>query len=578
MKIRNGDNAMAQTSLGRVASIIHTAPTEPEIAKLFPSHWRRWNEDARKEPSAPPSTAQMTRKRPFRSVSTTLLLLCCLIGEWVAQGAADNSSLQHHRTLPGGGDEDRQHSNDANRQHYNSRQSYHATSYTQRHPNSYSNGYNSVYYNYNDDDSSGSVHHKRTKRQTREYTNLTDVELCLLTALAWTVMMIRSFLSSKKKSFDERFIEQKESMLLVRGHVLQVSRKNDDEVGVGEPKYTAVIDYVIEREQTHESIQIRKHFDTQQFLEQGFANVELLVLPEEPTHSILKEDFERKLHQEVLVQEYEKLKKQNNSNIIDTTYRSSGKQAADSSIYTDEFLLDSDPVAYLLEGRYCNRKCTRFSTGLAGALVLLSLAGTVQVVCLMDPATQWMGWVLLCVGVALMLPLSILANKCIHATTKLQESSEKQGYVVQSYTATGNTLSSVAAPPLTVMTPEDDFLSTACLPPNCCGMDKHSAAEVASYVVPEVSGCYFVHYNNNEKRNRKSARPPVKARFVTTKEVRNVANSATAAQNKEIEDAAGEVSSTSTVSSISNDDSNDGMWTNLPPKDSSGSVRLLLSD
>jgi hypothetical protein len=445
----------------------------------------------------------------------------------------------------------------------------HVTSYAQRHQNHYSTGSSSSssnsgsvgyrYYNY-DDDAVPSVR-RRYHRNSEFYTDLSDVWLCLLTALGWAVWMISSFVSSKKcarggmlstEAMDERFYQQKDNVLLVRGHVREVSR-TDNEGGF--PTYTAVIDYIIESEQTHETIQIRKHFETQQALEQGFANIELLVLPEEPTHSILKDDFDRQIQEEKQVKLLEQERQNRRKNMSYDT--------AD----------DRDPLEDILAGRYCNQKCKRLSTGVAAVLVVASLGGTVQVICLMDPALRWQGWLSFCVIVTLLLPAALLMNKCMMACTRWQEQPEKQGYIVQSYTTTGTVVTSGNNNNIS-KTPNGSndgsiSLIQACMPPSCGGlMDdicdqtvtdgssrnpttaaRFPYAEVASYVVPEMSGCYFVHYptekNSRSHKHHRSSHLPPEQTTVLHRPVSTI---------HEVPTPNDDISSTSTISSISDED------------------------
>lgn len=457
----------------------------------------------------------------------------------------------------------------------------HATSYAQRHQKYYtgsgslgggsssssssastSAGYR--YYNY-DDDATKDVHrrYRYYYSDSTFYTDISDVWLCLVTALVWAVWMISSFAASKQTSvgmstdvMDERFYLQKDSVLLVRGHVREVLRTDNDG---GFPTYTAVIDYIIEREQTHESIQIRKHFETQQALEQGFANVELLVLSEEPTHSILKEDFDQQ------IQEEQRVKELNNRRNNSTSYDDIEK---------------NDPFGDILEGRYCNQKCKRMSTGFAAVLVLASLAGTIQVVCMMDPVVRWQGWISVCFGVALLLPAALLVHKCMVTVTRWQEQPEKQGYIVQSYTTTGTLATSNYHK--TLNTNNNDSSTTlmqACMPPSCGGLlddicdqtvtdnsrantSKFPYSEAASYVVPEMSGCYFVHYPTN-KTNRPKHRPPTHMSEEQSKDLERPFS--TIHEVPSNDDGINEVSSTSTVSSISDDDPTEnnapiGIW------------------
>ena len=184
----------------------------------------------------------------------------------------------------------------------------------------------------------------------RYYTQLSDVFLCLAMALGWTVWMLSSLVRS------ELWRYQKDSVL-VRGNVLEVSVE-EDSLGTGIPTYRAVIDYVVDGG-AQETIQVRKHFETQNLLTQGFSNVEILVLPEEPTYSVLREDFQQQ------VEEHKE----------------------------DE-----------MEAFIRHPWCKRLSMTFAGILVLVSLGGCVQVVVRLDPLTRWQGWTVLCVGVALLLP------------------------------------------------------------------------------------------------------------------------------------------------------------------------------
>mmetsp|Transcript_15540 Transcript_15540/g.20230 ORF Transcript_15540/g.20230 Transcript_15540/m.20230 type:complete len:451 (+) Transcript_15540:300-1652(+) len=120
---------------------------------------------------------------------------------------------------------------------------------------------------------------------TLEATDLSDVFFYLALAVTWLVWLLKSFVKSD-------WLRYTQDSMLVRGHVLQVTR---DEVETGIPTYKAVIDYFVGE---HDSqIQVRKEFETQTFLEQGFGNVELLVLSDEPTASVLKEDWQSKFEE-----------------------------------------------------------------------------------------------------------------------------------------------------------------------------------------------------------------------------------------------------------------------------------------
>lgn len=348
---------------------------------------------------------------------------------------------------------------------------------------------------------------------------------------------------------DERFASPHGSILLVKGHVRQVTRADNDSMGYNIPTYTAVIDYMIESEKTHENLQIRKHFETQHALEQGFANVELLVLPDEPTHSVLKEDYEQHVKQEkqmhMLEQEREKRKRI-------------------SSFDEDE---DDDPLGDVLEGGYCNRKCKRMTVVLAAFLVLASIAGTLQVVLLMDKEERWQGWLSFSFGVVLLVPVALVIHRCTKSARRWNESSEKQGYIVHSSTMDGsaNSHGHASAAGGAAIPASNTSLSDACMPPSCgelveglCDTNsRYHYTEAASYVVPDMGGCYFVRYNkrghhtgvvasptrDNVAINRKLANHDLPKKLTPPME-----------ENTEEDGIVQNHSSTSTVSSLSSED------------------------
>ncbi|KAL3922450.1 MAG: hypothetical protein SGILL_002203, partial [Bacillariaceae sp.] len=88
---------------------------------------------------------------------------------------------------------------------------------------------------------------------------------------------------------DRMLFETRDSQK-VMGHVLQVTL-GEDNLGTGIPVYHCVVDYVVEGEVDGEPLQIRKVFSTNKFIEEGFANVEVLVLADDPTTAILLEDY-----------------------------------------------------------------------------------------------------------------------------------------------------------------------------------------------------------------------------------------------------------------------------------------------
>jgi hypothetical protein len=403
----------------------------------------------------------------------------------------------------------------------------HATSYAQRHPNYYNtNRYNSAaaaaaggssrsagmeqhkYYNYEDDDKMDDFRRRYHHGGGNgfNYTDLTDVGLCLLTALGWAVWMISSAVSSKQAAraaaagfllapdeggMDERFWQRRPrdpvtgddiALLNVYGNVLQVSKiveqDSATEDGAGlVPLYRVVIDYNVVKPPMVlspstaltatpppplETLQIRKQFDTRIELEPGFANVELLVLPEEPTLSILKDEYDEQM----------RLAKTNTKHGVHDDYD-------DENENDDEIILDGS-------------QCKRLSTVLAAFLVFASLAGTIQVVMLMEPDQRWQGWLCLCGGVALLLPCAVVLHKLIKLCAVYQEPSAKQGIVIGSGVLppghSGDTMM---------------LLYEACLdaPSACCCEDGRQLHQVASYMAPETSGCYFIRYPTTSKRS-----------------------------------------------------------------------------
>jgi len=132
-------------------------------------------------------------------------------------------------------------------------------------------------------------------------------------------------------------------------------------------------------------IQIRKQFETQKLLQEGFSNVELLVLPNEPTHSVLKEDWE--------------------------------KDWEEHQTYNDEW--------------WHKPWFRRTSIAVAGCLVLASVAGAVHVVTRLKLEQRVYGWILICVGIAVLLPCAIAVHYVSQIFQKLMNfQSEKTGIVI----------------------------------------------------------------------------------------------------------------------------------------------------
>lgn len=115
-------------------------------------------------------------------------------------------------------------------------------------------------------------------------TSLSDVWLCLACALGWSIWLV-----STKQPPQELIFEQQESSKAM-GHVLQLSL-GEDILGTGIPVYYALIDYVVAGDTDEDHIQVRKVFASRKLLEEGFANVEVLYLTNDPTTAILTGDL-----------------------------------------------------------------------------------------------------------------------------------------------------------------------------------------------------------------------------------------------------------------------------------------------
>lgn len=290
-----------------------------------------------------------------------LLLLATVAAEYKLPGATTSLGVtffqqEAHRLLP----EDR----NERRNRYNSnRQGPYQSAHRRKEGSYYMNN--------------GSQRQKQKIYYDSPYSRLSDVWLCLAMALGWTVWMLSSFVRSDLMRYSK-------GSVLVRGHVLQVSVV-DSFGGSTLPTYKAVIDYMVDSKQTQERIQVRKHFETQHMLEEGFANVELLVLPDEPTYSVLREDYN---------QQIEDQKEDEQESFIPPSY------------------------------------CKRISMAFAGILTVLSLAGCVEVVARLDPLERWKGWLSLCTGVTFLLPAGLSIHRSLVAVHRVMEWQSRAGAVI----------------------------------------------------------------------------------------------------------------------------------------------------
>jgi hypothetical protein len=119
--------------------------------------------------------------------------------------------------------------------------------------------------------------------------SISDVWLCMGIAFGWAIFMVRPLFHTSMARYETDGIS-------VQGNVLdsKIDMTGGDTPGI--PAYHAMIDYIYEYE--GKTFQVRKAFTTDQLLEKGFANVGLLVLPNEPTSGILLNDWTLKYQQE----------------------------------------------------------------------------------------------------------------------------------------------------------------------------------------------------------------------------------------------------------------------------------------
>lgn len=205
------------------------------------------------------------------------------------------------------------------------------------------------------------------EQESRECT-LTDVWLCLLCSLGWTVWMVAAHIRPQVEQYAT-------DATVVYGNVLHTS------VIVGDgaiPMYRAVIDYVLHDVQ---ETQVRKEFTTDEMLQEGFANVEILVLPTDPTSGVLKKDWEV---------EYQQFLKHNAT----------------------------------------RKKARMLSLVLGAILVTISLAGAAMTVRRLPVEKITWGWVSIVIGVALLWPMAILLYANGNELSNLATQSRQQKGVV----------------------------------------------------------------------------------------------------------------------------------------------------
>lgn len=180
---------------------------------------------------------------------------------------------------------------------------------------------------------------------------LSDVWLCLGMAFGWAVFLVRTLVGGTA-------IQRYESEgLHVKGSVLESTVNPDGEAGI--PTYHALIDYVYHDNGNESDIQIRKAYPTETLLNKGFSNVDMLVLPDDPTSGVLVDEWAREVEEE-------------------------RKNEAET------------------------RGITLFSYILGILFILLSIFGAFHAVRLLPDEQKTSGWVSLAFGIALLGPVSFL--------------------------------------------------------------------------------------------------------------------------------------------------------------------------
>jgi hypothetical protein len=196
---------------------------------------------------------------------------------------------------------------------------------------------------------------------------LTDVWLALASALGWTVWMVASHV----RPLIERYSNEG---IVVYGNILQT--RVSEEYAI--PTYHAVVDYVLPDE---DETQVRKELQTHVLLEAGFANVEVLVLPTDPTSGMLKKDWER---------EYEEY----------------------------------------LEAEQSRQQARTWSLVLGAILVTLSIIGAIKAVLRLPVEISVWGWVSIVAGVAMLWPVAVLLYANGTAFAQLVTQTKEEGGVI----------------------------------------------------------------------------------------------------------------------------------------------------
>lgn len=210
-------------------------------------------------------------------------------------------------------------------------------------------------------------HEEEDEEEEVDHSSLSDIFLCMGIAFGWAIFIVRSFSKSSMIRYATQGIH-------VNGHVLESSVDVEGGRITGIPSYRALVDYVYEFQGN--TFQVRKAFETDKLLENGFSNVELLVLPEEPTSGILVKRWE-----------------------------------------TEYQLEQQEEVS--------RRQMMYVALALGAVFVVLSIGGAVLAVLRLAEEDQTTGWICLGTAIVLLGPLAFLlyryAKRCLIATRQSVE-------------------------------------------------------------------------------------------------------------------------------------------------------------
>lgn len=220
------------------------------------------------------------------------------------------------------------------------------------------------------------------------------------------------------------------------------------------------------------------------------------------------------------------------TNLTDTEHLEKNAIRNDNDDDDDDDMFSCDICCTYCDWNYDQYQWKRLSLFFAVLLVLASIIGTLHVVRRMDPPKKYLGWISFWIGIVFLFPTALWIHRIIIACQRWSESEpEKQGFIVQSSTITSFNNCSGELEPNNVTNPKHATnmiptttapnqpsmmtLADACMRPSCANLmddicDPHCSNHTwtnpqntsksrttqteFSYVVPEMSGCYFIHY------------------------------------------------------------------------------------